>query len=52
MVGYDPVTNQLGPPTTVFTTSGGQNLPLAQQLSSPVFHGGYLYLFTSDCTAT
>jgi hypothetical protein len=45
LVGYDPAGNVLGPPTQVFTAAAGQQLPLPQALGSPVFRGGYLYLF-------
>jgi hypothetical protein len=51
MVSYDPLTNTLSRPVTLFTSADGQNLQLVQQLGSPVFFGGYLYLFTSDCTS-
>lgn len=52
VVSYNPLTNTLGRPRYVFTSSGGQNLPRAEQLTSPVFFGGYLYLFGFDCTAS
>ena len=52
VVSYDPATNQLGTPTYVFTSSGGQNLPITEQLSNPVFFGGYLYLFGFQCTSS
>lgn len=52
MVSYDPLTNTLGRPVKLFSSGGGQNLPLAEQLGSPVFFGGYLYLFTSDCSSS
>jgi hypothetical protein len=46
---YNPATNTLDSQATVFTLTSGQ--PLAQQelLGSPVFSGGYLYLFASYC---
>jgi hypothetical protein len=45
LLGYDPAGNVLGPPTPVFTAPPGQQLPQPQVLGSPVFRGGYLYLF-------
>jgi hypothetical protein len=52
LVSYDPHTNRLGKPAYVFTSTGGQNLPLAEQLTSPLLFGGYLYLFGSTCTSS
>jgi|SRR5579875_1578847 len=49
LVAYDPLANRLGSPVDVFTTSGGANLPRQEQLGSPVFFGGYLYLFGFNC---
>jgi hypothetical protein len=45
LLDYDPAGNVLGPPTPVFTAPPGQQLPQPQVLGSPVFRGGYLYLF-------
>jgi hypothetical protein len=45
LLDYDPVANTLGPPAPVFTAQAGQQLPQPQALGSPVFRGGYLYLF-------
>ena len=45
LLDYDPAANALGPPTPVFTAQPGQQLPQPQALGSPVFRGGYLYLF-------
>lgn len=52
VVSYNPLTNRLGTPTYVFTSGGGQNLPITEQLTSPVFFGGYLYLFGFQCTSS
>jgi hypothetical protein len=47
LLGYDPAANVLGAPTQVFAAPAGQQLPQQRQeaLGSPVFRGGYLYLF-------
>jgi hypothetical protein len=45
LLDYDPAANALGPPAQVFTAQPGQQLPQPQALGSPVFRGGYLYLF-------
>jgi hypothetical protein len=45
LLDYDPTANALGPPAPVFTAQPGQQLPQPQALGSPVFRGGYLYLF-------
>jgi hypothetical protein len=45
LLDYDPAANALGPATPVFTAQPGQQLPQPQALGSPVFRGGYLYLF-------
>ena len=45
LLDYDPAANALGPPAPVFTAQPGQLLPQPQALGSPVFRGGYLYLF-------
>jgi hypothetical protein len=45
LVDYDPAANALGPLAPVFTTQPGQQLPQPQAFGSPVFRGGYLYLF-------
>jgi hypothetical protein len=52
VVDYNPATNTLGTPKYVFTTMGGATLPLQQQLTNPVFSGGYLYFFSSQCTSS
>lgn len=49
---YDPVNNTLGPTHFVFTTTGGVNLPIQEQLGDPVFFGGYLYLFSFNCASS
>jgi hypothetical protein len=45
LLDYDPAANALGPPAPVFTAQPGQQLPQPQAFGSPVFRGGYLYLF-------
>ena len=45
LLDYDPAGNVLGPPVQVFAAPPGQQLPQPQALGSPVFRGGYLYLF-------
>jgi hypothetical protein len=50
LVEYNPATNQLGPMDEVFggtfgLAEAGVALPVQQVLGSPVFRGGYLYLF-------
>jgi hypothetical protein len=45
LLDYDPAANVLGPPAPVFAAQPGQQLPQPQALGSPVFRGGYLYLF-------
>jgi len=45
LLDYDPAGNVLGPPAPVFAAQPGQQLPQPQALGSPVFRGGYLYLF-------
>ncbi len=47
LLGYDPAANALGPPAQVFAAPAGGQLPQQRQevLGSPVFRGGYLYLF-------
>jgi hypothetical protein len=52
LVSYDPLSNSLGAPVNVFTSTGGQNLPRQEQLGDPVFYRGYLYLFSSQCLAS
>jgi hypothetical protein len=44
---YTPGTNTLSNRTRVFTNLAG--LPKQQELANPIFRGGYLYLFGSDC---
>jgi hypothetical protein len=50
LFSYNPATNKLGSPVYPFATSNGTNLPLAEQLTSPIVSGSYLYLFVADCT--
>jgi hypothetical protein len=50
LVEYAPADNVLGRPAVVFEVPGGQQLPPQWTLGSPVFAGGYLYLFGS-CAA-
>ena len=47
LLGYDPAGNVLGAPAQVFAAPAGRQLPQQRQevLGSPVFRGGYLYLF-------
>jgi hypothetical protein len=45
----DPATNTLDHEATVFTASSPQPLAAQEQLGSPVFAGGYLYLFAAHC---
>jgi hypothetical protein len=47
LLGYDPAGNVLGAPAQVFAAAAGGQLPEQRQevLGSPVFRGGYLYLF-------
>jgi hypothetical protein len=45
LIDYDPAANVLGPPVQVLAAPAGQQLPSFQALGSPVFRGGYLYLF-------
>jgi hypothetical protein len=52
LVTYDPLTNTLGQAVDVFTSSGGTNIARQEQLGDPVFFGGYLYLFSSQCLAS
>ncbi len=52
VVSYNPLTNRLGTPVYVFTTTGGQNLPRQEQLGDPVVYGGYLYLFSFNCDSS
>jgi hypothetical protein len=47
LVEYDPAANTLGPPVTVFHAVPGQQVFARWLLGSPVFDGGYLYLFSS-----
>ena len=46
---YDPASNTLDSQVTVFTSSGTQALAPQDLLGSPVFSGGYLYLFATHC---
>jgi hypothetical protein len=52
VVDYNPATNTLGAPQYVFTSTGGAQIPVQEQLVSPVFQGGYLYFFSSQCTSS
>ncbi len=47
LLGYDPSANVLGAPAEAFFSPPGAQLPQQRQevLGSPVFRGGYLYLF-------
>jgi len=45
LLDYDPAASALGTPAPVFTAQPGQQLPQPQTLGSPVFRGGYLYVF-------
>lgn len=47
LVDYDPASNTLGAPAEVFQAAAGQQLSQRQVLGSPIFRGGYLYLFSS-----
>jgi hypothetical protein len=51
LVGYDPVANVLSSPAQVFSTTPGEQLLPVWTLGSPVFSGGYLYLFSSCAPA-
>ena len=46
---YDPATNTLDSPVTVFTAAKGQAMAAQEVLGSPIFVGGDLYLFGSRC---
>jgi hypothetical protein len=46
---YDPATNTLDSPVTVFMTANGQPMAAEEVLGSPIFFGGDLYLFGSRC---
>lgn len=46
---YTPSTNTLGSPVRVFTTTGGQTLPVQEQLWSPIYYNSYLYLYSFVC---
>lgn len=47
LVDYDPVANVLSSPAQVFSMTPGEQLLPVWTLGSPVFSGGYLYLFSS-----
>lgn len=50
---YDPVTNQLVGPATVFPRPATGELAWQRRLGSPTFAAdGYLYLYTSLCTSS
>jgi hypothetical protein len=46
---YDPASNTLASPVTVFMTANGQPMAAQEVLGSPIFFGGDLYLFGSRC---
>ena len=46
---YDPATNTLTSPVTVFRAPKGQTIAAQEALGSPIFFGGDLYLFGSRC---
>lgn len=46
---YDPATNTLESPVTVFRATKGQTITAQEALGSPMFFGGNLYLFGSRC---
>jgi hypothetical protein len=46
---YDPAANTLDSEATVFSDTSGSALGSQELLGSPVFSGGYLYLFGSYC---
>jgi hypothetical protein len=46
---YNPATNTLDSDATVFSDTSGSALGSQELLGSPVFSGGYLYLFGSYC---
>ncbi|MGI8331644.1 hypothetical protein ACRYCC_16895 [Actinomadura scrupuli] len=50
LVEYKPSTNALSGQTQVFTTLSG--LPFQKVLGSPIFSGGYLYLFGYVCDSS
>jgi hypothetical protein len=45
LLDYDPADNVLGRPAQVFAAAAGQPLPPQRLLGSPIFRGGYVYLF-------
>jgi hypothetical protein len=47
LLDYDPADNVAGRPVQVFGAAAGQPLPAQRLLGSPIFRGGYLYLFGS-----
>ena len=47
LVDYDPAANMLSSPAQVFSTTPGEQLLPVWTLGSPVFYGGYLYLFST-----
>lgn len=46
---YDPATNTMTSEVTTFSDTSGTALAQQDLLGSPVFSGGYLYLFGSNC---
>jgi hypothetical protein len=51
LVAYRPADNQIVANTTLFQTTDGSCLPWQKVLAQPVFSGGQLYMFGSDCTS-
>lgn len=50
LVEYDPASNRLTPPVTLWSTpKPGTALANKLVFGSPVFDGGYMYLFSSEC---
>ncbi|MDR3032471.1 MAG: hypothetical protein LBV78_05080 [Kitasatospora sp.] len=49
---YAPATNTRSGQVTVFTSPSGVALAQQERLGSPIFAGGYLYLFASLCNRT
>jgi hypothetical protein len=47
---YDPAANRLTSQNAVFTGTNFSGPASAQMLGSPVFRGGYLYLFGPECS--
>jgi hypothetical protein len=47
LLDYDPANNVLSGPAQVFAAAPGEQLLPQWQLGSPIFRGGYMYLFSS-----